>query len=273
MSMSAEPQRSAIPSSAAAAQRTSSAASTPAANDGSKRRANDDDASKAIAQEHPAASAMSDISNAVDSASAASPPAAAASFASSSDDSTSDPAARKKLKHAHTLAADSAASSAAAANPPFSRWATLYNDALHSIFNFASLVEWARLLSVSRRWGEAVLSMPPLSAVILHNHAKLSVSLGRCVRHREEQELEPHSTAQMQVVSVDLPSQDSAMPHRILSFIRVSLAAFQSHPFSIRLLLTSPAYAAPSRMPRTPTPDLVFSRSSSSLSPHQAMHL
>ena len=46
--------------------------------------------------------------------------------------------------------------------PP--RWSTLYADALYSIFQFASLHELARLMSVSGRWRHAVMSMPPIAA-------------------------------------------------------------------------------------------------------------
>lgn len=47
---------------------------------------------------------------------------------------------------------------------PIARWSALYDDALHSIFKFAGL---SRLMSVSRRWSQVVLTVPSIGAPVL----------------------------------------------------------------------------------------------------------
>ena len=43
----------------------------------------------------------------------------------------------------------------------------VYSDALQSIFQFASLQEWARWMSVSGQWRYAVMSMPPIAVAAI----------------------------------------------------------------------------------------------------------
>lgn len=110
---------------------------------------------------------------------------------------------RKKHKNSR-----SSASVAPAAK--FARWATLYTDALHSIFQFASLQDLARLMSVSRQWGESVLSTPPVAAsAVIGDDAHLTRVLSSRMRRH--------------ISSLQLPDCGGRSPYQISSTAELQL--------------------------------------------------
>lgn len=72
--------------------------------------------------------------------------------------------ARKKHKQASS--SGSLEPSALGSGASFFRWSTLYSDALYSVFKFATLNDLSRLMNVSRRWGDAVMTMPPIAVSV-----------------------------------------------------------------------------------------------------------
>lgn len=75
--------------------------------------------------------------------------------------------------------------SAASAVRSQSRWATLYSDALASVFRFAAFEELTQLIHVHRHWRDVVIRMPPLAVpAIIHSEADLAaVLLSHARRH------------------------------------------------------------------------------------------